>query len=54
MGTTFVTIGRDTNGRLATDPSDEVGFWMRDDMLELWLCLLALNIRETDETSSLA
>lgn len=37
MGTTFVTI---------TEGSSGAGFWMRDDMLELWLRLLALHLPE--------
>ena len=39
MGTTFVTLSRETSGK---DP----GFWMRDGMLELWLRLLALHLPE--------
>lgn len=39
MGTSFVTI---TDGTAGTEP----GFWMRDEMLELWLRLLALHLPE--------
>ena len=53
MGTTFVTLGRDASGRRTADPKDEVGFWMKDHMLELWLCLLALHIQTTGEADGL-
>ena len=39
MGTSFVTI---TDGAAGNEP----GFWMRDEMLELWLRLLALHLPE--------
>lgn len=41
MGTTFVSVN-------ATESmaKDEVGFWMRDSILELWLRLLALHVPE--------
>lgn len=39
MGTSFVTI---TDGTAGNEP----GFWMRDEMLELWLRLLALHLPE--------
>lgn len=39
MGTSFVTITDGTSG-------DEPGFWMRDEMLELWLRLLSLHLPE--------
>jgi hypothetical protein len=39
MGTTFVTLAREVSGK-------EPGFWMRDEMLELWLRLLALHLPE--------
>lgn len=39
MGTSFVTISDGTSG-------DEPGFWMRDEMLELWLRLLSLHLPE--------
>lgn len=39
MGTTFVTVTDGTTG-------DERGFWMRDEMLELWLRVLALHLPE--------
>ena len=39
MGTTFVTLSRETSGK-------EPGFWMRDGILELWLRLLALHLPE--------
>ena len=41
MGTSFVRIG-------------ENGFWMRDNMLELWLCLLALHIEDPVEPGGVA
>jgi hypothetical protein len=39
MGTTFVSLTDSTSRR-------EIGFWMRDTVLELWLRLLALHIPE--------
>ncbi len=39
MGTSFVTITDGTSG-------DEPGFWMRDEMLELWLRVLSLHLPE--------
>lgn len=42
MGTTFVTISETTSG-------EEPGFWMRDEMLELWLRLLALHLPEPND-----
>jgi hypothetical protein len=42
MGTTFVTLSRDTS-----EPA--VGFWMTDAMLELWLRLLALHLPEPED-----
>lgn len=39
MGTTFVTLTPDASGK-------ELGFWMNDGMLELWLRLLALHLPE--------
>lgn len=39
MGTTYVTLTRDTSG-------NEPGFWMRDAVLELWLRLLSLHLPE--------
>lgn len=39
MGTSFVTITDGTTG-------NEPGFWMRDEMLELWLRLLSLHLPE--------
>ena len=47
MGTTFVSLSD-------TPSNGEIGFWMRDAVLELWLRLLALHIPEPttdDETS---
>src|SRR5262249_32656184 len=44
MGSTFVTLGRIANGE--TDRANELGFWMHDAMLELWLRFLALQIEE--------
>jgi hypothetical protein len=47
MGTTFVSLSDTTS-------DGEVGFWMQDAVLELWLRLLALHIPEPttdDETS---
>lgn len=46
MGTTFVTLGRDEHGVRTSDHARMTGFWMRDWMLELWLRLLALNLKE--------
>ncbi len=43
MGTTFVTLSRDTSGK-------GTGFWMRDGMLELWLRLLALHLPEPTDS----
>jgi hypothetical protein len=43
MGTTFVTLSRETSGK-------EPGFWMRDGMLELWLRLLALHLPEPTDS----
>jgi len=43
MGTTFVTLSRETSG-------NEPGFWMRDGMLELWLRLLALHLPEPTDS----
>jgi hypothetical protein len=43
MGTTFVTLTPEVSGK-------EVGFWMRDGWLELWLRLLALHLPEPTDT----
>src|SRR5262245_53441060 len=43
MGTTFVTLSRETSGK-------EPGFWMRDGVLELWLRLLALHLPEPTDS----
>jgi hypothetical protein len=43
MGTTFVTLSRETSG-------SEPGFWMVDGMLELWLRLLALHLPEPTDS----
>ncbi|MEL7500794.1 MAG: hypothetical protein AAFN77_24590 [Planctomycetota bacterium] len=43
MGTSFVTI---TDGTAGNEP----GFWMRDEMLELWLRLLALHLPEPTDS----
>jgi hypothetical protein len=43
MGTTFVTLSREASG-------SESGFWMSDDILELWLRLLALHLPEPTNT----
>jgi len=53
MGSTFVTLGRDTNGKRTAEVKDEVGFWMTDTILRLWLRLLALHIAEPDQPGSL-
>ncbi len=42
MGTSFVTITDGITG-------DEPGFWMRDEMLELWLRLLSLHLPEPND-----
>jgi len=52
MGSTFVTLGRDVNGRCTAEVKDEVGFWMNDAILQLWLRLLALHIVETGQPSN--
>lgn len=54
MGSTFVTLGRDTSGKRTADVRDQVGFWMTDAMLELWLRLLALHMDEPDQADSSA
>ena len=41
MGTTFIRLG-------------EHGFWVRDSLLELWLRLAALHIKDPTRTLSLA
>lgn len=41
MGTSFVSLE-------TTDDENEIGFWMRDSVLELWLRLLALHVPEPD------
>ncbi|HEY4262229.1 MAG TPA: hypothetical protein VGM98_18825 [Schlesneria sp.] len=46
MGTTFVSLQR-------TASEDEVGFWMRDGILALWLRLLALQIPESPNDQAL-
>lgn len=43
MGTTFVTLSRE-------DSEKETGFWMRDEMLEIWLRLLALHLPEPTDS----
>jgi hypothetical protein len=43
MGTTFVTLSHGSSGK-------ELGFWMRDGMLELWLRLLALHLPEPTDS----
>ena len=43
MGTTFVTLSRETPGK-------RPGFWMRDGMLEVWLRLLALHLPEPTDS----
>jgi hypothetical protein len=43
MGTTFVTLSREVSEK-------ETGFWMRDEMLEIWLRLLALHLPEPNDT----
>jgi hypothetical protein len=47
MGTTFVSITKTSSER-------EIGFWMRDSVLELWLRLLALHIDEPTAGASIA
>jgi hypothetical protein len=47
MGTTFVSLKGATS-------EDEIGFWMRDGILELWLRLLALHVPEPTENHFLA
>ncbi len=48
MGTSFVTVTLDENAG-----ADQIGFWMRDSVLELWLRLLALHIPEPVDDSIL-
>lgn len=43
MGTTFVTLTHGATG-------SERGFWMRDELLELWLRLLALHLPEPTDS----
>ncbi|MCE9526036.1 MAG: hypothetical protein K8R36_08280, partial [Planctomycetales bacterium] len=42
MGTSFVTLTKGSTGK-------EPGFWMRDEMLELWLRLLSLHLPEPND-----
>jgi len=53
MGSTFVTLGRDASGNPASGET-QVGFWMQDSILEIWLRLLALHIREPQEYGDIA
>jgi hypothetical protein len=55
MGSTFVTLGRNARG-IPVDSGDdaEVGFWMSDSMLQLWLRFLALHIDEPTPENQLA
>ena len=46
MGTTFVSLQHESS-------EDEIGFWMRDGILELWLRLLALHLPESPENHSM-
>lgn len=48
MGTTFVSLDGALN-----QPAD-VGFWMRDEILELWLRLLALHLPEPTDDKEFA
>jgi hypothetical protein len=43
MGTTFVTL-------TSISAAQDLGFWMRDDVLELWLRLLALHLPEPSDS----
>jgi hypothetical protein len=47
MGTTFVSLNDISS-------AGEIGFWMRDSILELWLRLLALHIPEPPNQNSVA
>jgi hypothetical protein len=47
MGTTFVSLSPESS-------AGEVGFWMQDSVLELWLRLLALHLPEDPEPGPLA
>lgn len=47
MGTSFVGLG-------SGDSKDRRGFWMVDNLLELWLRLLALHIEDPVESGSAA
>jgi hypothetical protein len=53
MGSTFVTLGRDESGRPAIGDR-QMGYWMRDPVLELWLRLLALHIKDPDAEGDLS
>jgi hypothetical protein len=54
MGTTFVTFGRDKSGNRVPGAEQEVGFWMRDGDLELWLRLLALHVEDPQQSGGTA
>jgi hypothetical protein len=47
MGTTFVSLNE-------TASANEIGFWVRDSILELWLRLLALHISEPTDLNTVA
>lgn len=54
MGTSFVSLGRDRHGEIPSDVKQEVGFWMEDSVLQLWLRLLALHVEEPAEEAAVA
>jgi hypothetical protein len=49
MGSTHVALRMPDEGE---DPFQVPGFWMKDDMLELWLRLLALHVEEPRDYDS--
>ncbi len=49
MPSSYVTLGRDSTGKIPTDVTHEVGFWMTDWYLELWLHLLALQVKPSSD-----
>lgn len=53
MGSTFVTLGRDASGNPASS-DEQVGFWVQDSILELWLRLLALHIKDPERNGDVA
>ncbi|MFK8250451.1 hypothetical protein [Ancylobacter terrae] len=52
MSSTFVTLGRDARGVPTSDPDRQVGFWIDDARLMVWLRLLALHVPGADTRGS--